>query len=449
MKKLLFLSIFALAFAVSCGEKTPESGTATVRISTLMFTQSGSNLSYDGELGYVYRSYKQTPVVKGHQDQVITVELDKPMYYMVCRNPLYLSPGDDIMIDLRSNNDETIITGTQGVEANNYLKNRFYSKGGSFLRSGDLIQEAGDRPIVEAVQEAADKRREDLKNLEGVSREFKKLEEARIKGDFINSLFSYPSYSSIVNNEMMSREQKDAFYASIKDVVHPLLEELASDDRYLDIEVVRMVLSMAAEMDMFKDIKYSDHFKKLIETSNMADRIHGNMTRAEYDGFVAFAESIPYEDMKAAFNEKLSINSKLMEGNPAIDVALQDMDGNQIKLSDLTTKPTYIDVWATWCGPCIAESPYFAEISAKYPEINFVALSVDSNEKAWKSYLGNKKHGNITEVIATDEMRKNWDIDGIPRFLLIDTDFNIISANAPRPSETEKITAILDKLSGR
>mgnify|MGYP001149084460 CR=1 FL=1 len=106
-----------------------------------------------------------------------------------------------------------------------------------------------------------------------------------------------------------------------------------------------------------------------------------------------------------------------------------------------------VDFWATWCMPCLGEMPYFNELSKQFPNIQFVGISLDDNTEVWLNKLkGDADHGKVLELFSTDPLvRTGWDITGIPRFLLIDKDFNIISASAPRPSEKDVIVPLLEK----
>ena len=57
-----------------------------------------------------------------------------------------------------------------------------------------------------------------------------------------------------------------------------------------------------------------------------------------------------------------------MTGQPAHEIIMTDVDGNEVLLSSFKGKNIYLDCWATWCGPCIQESPAFAALSEKYKD---------------------------------------------------------------------------------
>lgn len=129
-------------------------------------------------------------------------------------------------------------------------------------------------------------------------------------------------------------------------------------------------------------------------------------------------------------------------GREAPDFVLIDIDDNKCMLSDLRGKVLYIDVWATWCGPCLQELPPLAELWEKYkdnPNIEFVSISVDDSSNNWKKKLEKDKplwkHYIIEGGFAKGPMNQLYFISGIPRFMLIDKDGKIITVNAPRPSE--------------
>ncbi len=116
-------------------------------------------------------------------------------------------------------------------------------------------------------------------------------------------------------------------------------------------------------------------------------------------------------------------------------------------MEDLKGKLVYIDVWATWCGPCKGELPHLKKLEKAFhwKKVHFVSISVDENEAAWKKMVKEKKLGGIqlhADKAWSSDFVKAYKINGIPRFILLDKKGNIITADAPRPS-SDKIKPLL------
>src|SRR5215472_1803796 len=67
----------------------------------------------------------------------------------------------------------------------------------------------------------------------------------------------------------------------------------------------------------------------------------------------------------------------------APDFALKDADGKIVKLSDYRGKVVLLDFWATWCGPCKIEIPWFMEMQRKNKEKGFEVLGVAMDDDGW------------------------------------------------------------------
>ena len=381
----------------------------------------------------------------------LVLPLEKPTYFQIGRNTLYLTPGDDLKVYLGTSQPQSTFEG-KGMEANTYLKKRLFPKGGSFLEAGRNI-----RPTYAATKALVDSlaalRMQELKVLKNVTSEFKKLEMMRIKADMVNSYMAFASYSDDLFRTCKSDEEylkiAHEFYTSIKGDVNPLLKELSASDAYLEIAVVRDVLLDCYDEKSFEYPK-SARLTELHQVLSKGEELEGVLTPVKYQELKAFAEGLKNKDFSTTYLGRLERRAKLMEGRPAVDLDIATVEGKAGKLSDYKGKVMYVDFWATWCGPCMGEMPHFNELSKKYPNIRFVGISVDDSEKAWKSRLANGDHGDVTEVICHDSRTKTgWDITGIPRFLLIDENFNIISADAPRPSEKETIEQLLNKYNSK
>ena len=131
----------------------------------------------------------------------------------------------------------------------------------------------------------------------------------------------------------------------------------------------------------------------------------------------------------------------LKKGSPSPSFNYPDSSGKNISLESLKGKLVYVDVWATWCGPCKAQIPFLKHLEEKYREedIAFVSLSIDQlkNISKWKDMIVDKELEGI-QIIADKAWRSkfvtDYVIEGIPRFILIDKDGNLMDPMAPRPA---------------
>lgn len=142
---------------------------------------------------------------------------------------------------------------------------------------------------------------------------------------------------------------------------------------------------------------------------------------------------------------------KFSKGAPAPEFVYNTVTGEKVSLSSLRGNLVYIDVWATWCGPCKAEIPHLKKVEAAYhgKPIKFVSISVDELKDAekWKSYVNDNNLKGVqlmADNAFNSDFIKDFNIAAIPRFILIDKEGKIISANALRPSN-KQLPGELDK----
>ncbi|MDR1092342.1 MAG: TlpA family protein disulfide reductase [Prevotella sp.] len=165
----------------------------------------------------------------------------------------------------------------------------------------------------------------------------------------------------------------------------------------------------------------------------------------KYEGYVITAgQKEQWENIKASLN-------KNTERKDAIDFRFANASGKEIALSDLKGKVVYIDVWATWCGPCRREFPFLKKLEAEYKDnkdMVFMGVSVDvsRDKKKWMDFLQKEQLPGI-QIFAGDAageaLQKPYGISGIPRFILVGKDGKLIFADAPRPSSDE-IRAVIN-----
>ena len=127
-------------------------------------------------------------------------------------------------------------------------------------------------------------------------------------------------------------------------------------------------------------------------------------------------------------------------GEMAIGFTYPNKDSVEFSLADFSGKLVYVDVWATWCGPCKAEIPSLQKLEGEYHDknITFLSVSVDTDRQAWVDMVVNDQLGGVQLwADGWSQITKDYAIFGIPRFMLFDQDGKVISTDAPRPSSAE------------
>jgi peroxiredoxin len=106
----------------------------------------------------------------------------------------------------------------------------------------------------------------------------------------------------------------------------------------------------------------------------------------------------------------------------APDFSLPDANGSTIRLSDQQGKVVVLDFWATWCGGCKVEIPWFLEFANRYKDRGLVVIGVALDEEGWKTvrpFLAERK---ITYpvVLGNEQLSARYDASALPKTLLID-----------------------------
>lgn len=158
-----------------------------------------------------------------------------------------------------------------------------------------------------------------------------------------------------------------------------------------------------------------------------------------------------------AVTEKYSLPDKFLTsfrarqatitGKDFPDAKLVDRDGNDVNFSRFKGKYVFVDLWASWCGPCCREVPSLQALEKEMKDSNveFVSISIDSEKEPWLQKMEQlNMHGN--QFWNSDaELPNKLNVRSIPHFLIYDPDGKLYQYNAPRPS-SENIREVLNSL---
>ncbi|WP_066225395.1 TlpA family protein disulfide reductase [Formosa haliotis] len=204
------------------------------------------------------------------------------------------------------------------------------------------------------------------------------------------------------------------------------------------------------------DAKFNDIEKELTTFYNSKQGIDTTITNQMEKSLKPMLEGT-----KNYYASNILLKQELTGKPSPLFVDYANVDGSKTSLESLKGKYVYIDVWATWCGPCKAEIPALKALEKEYHDknITFVSLSVDDDrshggswEKAkesWLAMVADKELSGV-QVMAPEGWKSqfvtDYKIKGIPRFILIDPNGTIVDPSAPRPSD-DKLKDLFNSLS--
>jgi peroxiredoxin len=133
----------------------------------------------------------------------------------------------------------------------------------------------------------------------------------------------------------------------------------------------------------------------------------------------------------------------------APDFALKDADGRVVRLSDYRGKVVLLDFWATWCGPCKIEIPWFMQLERQYKDRGFAVLGVSMDDDGWESVKPflSELGVNYRVVIGDDKTAQLYGgIDALPTTFLIDRTGKIAAVHVGLASRKDFVDGVEELL---
>ena len=129
--------------------------------------------------------------------------------------------------------------------------------------------------------------------------------------------------------------------------------------------------------------------------------------------------SLKLNDSSFKFSNQVAIKDNL----PAPDFTFPGLDGEMIRLSDYKGKVVLVNIWATWCPPCVDEMPSMEKLYQKFKGENFEILAVSIDEPGLKAVAPFMKKSNLTFPALIDSegtIKAVYGITGVPESFIID-----------------------------
>ncbi|SEC94821.1 Thiol-disulfide isomerase or thioredoxin [Tenacibaculum sp. MAR_2009_124] len=437
------LVVFAIFSLVSCSNKR-KSNKVTI-YGKVDFEYSQDTLyieNYTQEYKHLNPMILKVPLNENKEFNFSFTKNDAE-YYRIYRNFLYLSPGDSIYIELSNDRSKTSFNGV-GKEANNYLLTLPYPKGGSFV--GDIkdeLEELSEEKFVEKMDKFLNEREANLKSLENVDDNFIALERRRLVFEYINSLVKSSRYPF----KWLGKEEGSKLSHLEENNVNKIVDLLKSIDfnneDNLQLEVFQNTLELLNDTQFMEKHSFSNlssNLKEYLKVKSLLDLLYEEgISKNFYKTYDEEKESLKASKYFSSVVNLLDEYKIVERGSPASEIEFTTLANEKVKLSEFKGKVVLLDLWATWCVPCLQEKPFYEKLAEKYKNntsVVFLSVSIDS-ENIWKNYIKKKEKYTCEELQVDRERLEKYFVASIPRFFVIDKDQNIVDVYAPLPSSGE------------
>lgn len=142
--------------------------------------------------------------------------------------------------------------------------------------------------------------------------------------------------------------------------------------------------------------------------------------------------------------ERELLNNQI--GKPAPIFTATDIKGKSVSITDFKGRVVLIDLWASWCGPCRAQTPYIERMVKKYKNDNRIAIisvGVLDEPAKWRSALEADKPSWLQLYDTDKSVERLYSAYSIPKFILVNKAGNIVSFDAPMPSDGNLLEKML------
>lgn len=393
--------------------------------------------------GKIPKTYKfDVTLVNGKDSSMQVPSVDYRMVY------LYLSPGDSLDITVDPNNIQSTLSFSGKGAGNNLFVNeeewKFNSYKKKYLNNYYQITYYTPDDYKLKKEEIRVEKKIFLRRFEKdfqLSTHLIELYDNQYDQDMIKSLIYYPAGNAGFNDGVNPNLPDNYYNFLDKAPIPESIDQRGITTYYYLNSLLRkkhelVTMGQSNPIDFYSFIE--KELPKRLSYVFKAYALDRDFNKELYD---VFGDSCPYPEIAELVKAKYSHLEGMLAGNLFPDFKLENTDGKIFTRDEFTGEFIYIDFWATWCKPCIKEIPHLEKLQEEFEDkpIKFVSISIDKekDKDKWKKFVKENNLKGIQLWASEDQhdiFSKSLNIKSIPRFVLLDQEGKIISAQALRPS---------------
>ncbi|MGV8947597.1 MAG: TlpA family protein disulfide reductase [Lutibacter sp.] len=455
MKNLKFLFVVFITLFLSCNKEK--------KVDYVIFSGKIEDVNIDSLMIYD-KDYKpiQTILLSKELTFNDTLFIPEGYYYLgggkTAAKLLFLKPSFNLKTKIFSNNEDFSISfGGNGSEENNYLQekeknNKIFKL---VIRYNDYMS-LNEKDFLKLSDSINNEKINFLNSYTNLDDNFKEFETFSLK--YENSLFidRYSQWKGeFIGDKGFSVSKdfpnpyKNFELSNEKMLVHPnylssifltLNNKHKIIYRFQDINLDYLqIIDDEINSQIIKDELIYECVKQGIDQTKELDSV--------YAKFMAIVKNQEYKnDIKIKY---LNLK-KMAKGIVSPIFELYDINNRLVTLESLKGKLVYIDIWGTWCIPCIQEIPSLKKIEKEFrdKDIYFVSICIRDKKEKFEEFVKENELSGI-QLFAPDtdiSFFEEYQLKTVPRFILIDKEGKILDANAYKPSDPKLKEQILEYL---
>lgn len=415
-------------------------------------------------------NYQATLMVNDYQDFERNITIKAPGYYQLQHRKnvydIFLAPGDSVEVLIDHSTDHGLEFLGKTKDVNNYLRCKFLQDKAMKPNEIDLTHqkyESFEKQVshLKSVRQTSLTKMLNSDNV-SVPKAFVEHEKTAINFAWARKHLKY-QIKNMDNSIATKRSDgryfneikfKSSDFFNVKNYIKFIYEyfdffsEKHLEDTYgkegkYQFDVEERALKRYNRINFF----FKDEQVREILKVHLVYNIIGQLKQPSVNPLVIkLRKDITDQEYLNLIEEQYYKYVSIDDGAFAPDFEAKDRNGSALKIDDLKGKWTYIAVWATWCAPCKIEQPHLEILKKDYASksnLKILSISIDKEQSRWENALDTWDNISEPQYIAPGNWNSSFveafNLNSVPKYILIDPDGQINDLSAAKPSADIRI----------